>query len=66
MANTVSSGRVVVDEVVELEVVDVGSCTCGGIVSVTSSEVQVANKVKIIKDISFFLIGYKNTTILIY
>ena len=50
----------------ELELVDVGSCTSGGIVSITSSEVQVANKVKIIKDISFFLIGYKNTTILIY
>jgi hypothetical protein len=48
---------------VELDVVDSGT---GVVVSSISSEAQEVIKIKASKVISFFLIAYKNTTILIY
>ena len=69
-AKTVLSG-IVVDVVEVVEVVDVVdvvvvSISWGADVSTVSSEAQETNIMTRIKDISFFLIAYKNTTILRY
>ena len=58
--------RIVVDVVEVVDVVVVVSISWGADVSTVSSEAQETNIMTRIKDISFFLIAYKNTTILIY
>lgn len=53
-------------EVVDVVEVVVVSISWGADVSTVSSEAQETNIMTRIKDISFFLIAYKNTTILRY